>query len=312
LLPSPARVAITFATSVLDPAQTNAQIKFLSTNAQPARHLMFDWSNGKLLNEPPEDTYGKFMLSQLRLDTSLVIEQTEKLARTAVWRAMRKDDMANALAWVSKRASLDSAVEDGMPADRPMVTGVLREDPTLPYELRIAYSRHLLKMSLAMDDPSQTDIIPVITQQNRDLADIVYADLKAAVEGDQALPVYHMVARWIGQPPMGSDVSRWRPLLAMALLTRTNALLTGNASEMAKFLEQFLDAPEALQLEATVAQIIAASRRRGYDNADVARVIFLLAVTFVPAGGLQRLLGDVQLVNKLPEALRAVFPHLIP
>src|SRR5262249_18136925 len=82
LLPAPARVAITFATSVMDPAQTNAQIKFLTSDMRPARHLMFDWATGNLLNDPPEDTYSKFILSQLRLDTSLVIEQTEKLART--------------------------------------------------------------------------------------------------------------------------------------------------------------------------------------------------------------------------------------
>ena len=40
--------------------------------------------------------------------------------------------------------------------------------------------------------------------------------------------------------------------------------------------------------------------------------MFLLAVTYLPAGGLQRLLADAQLVAQFPEPLRAVFPHLVP
>ena len=76
---------------------------------------------------------------------------------------MRKDDMANALGWVSKRASLDSAVQEGLPADRKLVAGVLREDPTLPDNLRIAYSRHLITLALALDDSAETDVIPLIT-----------------------------------------------------------------------------------------------------------------------------------------------------
>src|SRR5258708_23500831 len=115
LLPQPARTGITFATSVSDPATTNSQIKFLTTDIRPPRHLIYDWATHKLLTEVPDDLYSKFIMSQLRLDISLVLEQTEKLARTAVWRAMPKDDMANALAWVSRRATIHGAVLAGPP-----------------------------------------------------------------------------------------------------------------------------------------------------------------------------------------------------
>ncbi|MEP7287291.1 MAG: hypothetical protein ABI947_16165 [Chloroflexota bacterium] len=311
LLPIPARVAITFATSVIDPAQTNSQIKFLASDMHPANHLMFDWAAGKLLNEPPDDVYAKFIMAQLRLDISLVVEQTDKLARTAVWRAMRKEDMANALAWASRRSSLDSLVLQNLPADRTTVAGVLREDPTLPDDLRIAYTRHLLNFSLALDDLAETDIIPTMANSNRELAENAYEQLRSAADGERAMAVYRLVSQWIANPPLGTDVSRWWPLLGIAALTENNRMLSKDHDTFIKFLTQFQDTPPELQMEPTIAQIIGISRKRAYDNPEVARHIFLLGVNYLPISGLQRLLGEALLVARLPEALRNAFPHLV-
>lgn len=312
LLPIPARIAMTFATSVIAPAQTNTQIKFLASDVRPARHIIFDWAANKLLTEAPEDVYTKFIMAQLRLDTSFVVQQTEALARTAVWRATRKDDMANALGWASRRASVDVALQNGQPVDRAMVAAILREDPTLPDDLRVVYSRHLLSMSLAMDDPTLTDIIPTMAVQNREVGDAVYEQLKTAAEGEQASQVYRLVERWITQAPAGTDVNRWRPLLGTVILRQTNELLQGQSAPLVQFMEQFLEAPPALQLEPIIAQVIGLTRKRGYDDPDIARAVFLLAVTYLPPGGLQRLMGEAPLVSQLPEALRAVFVHLVP
>jgi len=68
LLPAPIRGGITFASSVIDPARTNAQIKFLASDVRPARHLIFDWGAGKLLTDPPDDVYSQFIIAQFRLD----------------------------------------------------------------------------------------------------------------------------------------------------------------------------------------------------------------------------------------------------
>jgi hypothetical protein len=305
-------MAITFATSVSDPAQTNCQIKFMAMDIRPARHLIFDWATSKLASEAPEDIYSKFILSQLRLDTSLVIEHTSKLSRTAVWRATRHDDMANALAWASKRASLDGAVESGQPADLNLVAAVLREDPTLTDDLRVAYCRHLLAFSLALNDATQTDIVPTIASQNGEVADAVYAQLETAARSEQAMAVYHLVARWIAQPPLGVDTNRWLPLLGVAALAEANGLIPADPSKVVSFLEQFIDAPTALQLDAVVAQMIGVLRRRAYDNPDIAKAIFLLAVTYLPVAGLQRLFADPSLAGQLPAPVRAVFPHMVP
>jgi hypothetical protein len=163
LLPVPARVGITFATHVADPAASPAQVKFLSQSVTPAQHLVYDWGNGKLLT-CPEDL-ANHILAQLRLDPSLVVEQTEQLSRTAVWRAMHKENLGRALAWVSHRAAVDQTVRDGQPADRELVAGILRDDPTLPDDLRIVYARHLLAFALALNDLPAADVIPAIGVQ---------------------------------------------------------------------------------------------------------------------------------------------------
>src|SRR5215510_9041156 len=192
---------------------------------------------------------------------------------------MRKDDMANALAWASRRASLDSAVLDGQPADRAMVAGVLREDPTLPDDLRISYAHHLLRLTLALDDPSNTDIVPMMAATNRELAEKVFEQLRTAIEGEHPMAVYHLVESWITHPPAGADLSRWRPLLGMALLAQTNALVKGEPEPLIKFLEQFLNVPPTLELDTTLQQVIEISRKRGEDNPEIARIVFLLSAT---------------------------------
>ncbi len=313
LLPAPVRATITFATSVIDPGQTNSQIKFLaSPEARPGRHLIFDWGTGKLLNDAPTDSYSHFIMAQLRLDPALVIEQTQKLERTAIWRTLRKDDLANALGWAAKRASLDSAIINGQAADPVMVAGVLREDPTLPDDMRIAYARHLLAFALTLDEPGVADILMPLTSKFNTVADAIYNQLKQFAEGEHAQAVYKLIIRWVMSLPE-ADAERWRPLLTVAARTSANAVIAkGDTVKLRAFLESFLNAPPELQLELAMAHVIGVSRRPAYADEQVARSVFLLAATFLPIGGLQRLSNDGALVGKLPEAMRVLIPHLSP
>jgi hypothetical protein len=306
-LPAPVRMTITFSTHVGDPAQTKTQIKFMNSAVNIEKHAIFDWETGKLQNAPSEDPYTKFIISQLRLDSSLVIEETEKLARTAVWRSMRRETMANALKWASERAKLDRLVTQGMPADRGKVAGVLREDPTLPDELRISYAKHLVAMSLAINDSTNTDIIPTISVQYPDVANAVYDQMWNAASTDKAGDVYRLAEDWISQAPMGVDVSRWRPLLSMAAMAQVNALLAGPAEPLVEFLRQLNEAPPSLQLEGVVAQIIGLVRKRSYNSPEIAQMVLQLGITYLPLGGLQRLMADQQLLAQLPPTLRNAF-----
>jgi hypothetical protein len=310
LLPRPVRANITWATSVIDPAVTNAQIKFMSWDARPARHLIFDWAAGKLLNDAPEDHYASYIMSQLRLDTSLVIEQTAMLERTATWRMMRKDELSNALAWASRRATLDAAIDNGLPADSKMIAGVLREDPTLSDEMRARYAKHLLAVAVTLNEPERADILAPVTAKFRPVYEAVAEYLKeAAADKERAPAVYILLSRWI----LNSDdieAARWRPILSQALLTRARTVLeTGDPAQVAVFLESLLDEPAALALESTMAQIIGASRRAAYMSEAAARAVFLAGVVYLPAGGLQRLLTEPPFVARLPEPIRMALPQ---
>ena len=314
LLPRPVRAGITWASSVIDPARTNSQIKIMAWDARPARHLVFDWATGKLLTDAPTDTYANYMLSQLRLDTSLVLEQTAYLERTAIWRTMRKDDLSNALGWASRRASLDSAIMSGQAADPKMVAGVLREDPTLSDEMRIAYAKHMLALTLTLDEAERSDVLAPVAAKFRAVSDALFETLKEeASKPNRALAVYHLLTRWITQATDTFEPARWRPLLGLAALTRSQPVYAeGKPEKIAAFLDGFLDESPTLGLDSAIAQMIGAARKFGYQHESVTQSLFLLAVMHLPAGGLQRLLSDSALVAKLPEALRTAVANLEP
>ncbi|MBO9309386.1 MAG: hypothetical protein J7551_06345, partial [Chloroflexi bacterium] len=311
LLPAPVRAAVTFVTHSPDPLHLHAQIKFTpSLSAPPAQHVLFDWRTQTLMGNPPEDAYTKFIRAQLQLDISLVIQQTEKLGRTATWRAMRRETMASALAWASKRAALDELVLQRQPADRAMVAAVLREDPTLTDELRVAYCRHLLSLSLALGDYSHTEMIPALAAQSKQIADAVYEQLWVAASGERAMDVYQLVARWLADAPPGADLSRWRPLLAMAAGARANQLLSAPPQAFVAFLEQFITATDKVPMEQVATQLITLARRRATENAETARAVFLLAIYHLSLGNLQRLVAESTFQAQLPLDLRELLPYL--
>ncbi|NDJ87447.1 MAG: hypothetical protein GYB66_16340, partial [Chloroflexi bacterium] len=129
LLPAPARVILSLATNVIRPETSTAQVQFMAPGVMPARaDVVFDWATGAIT--PPQilrHDFAAFVVSQLRLDPMLAIEQTEYLARTATWRAIRRDDVSTALHWVSRRAKVDLAVGGGAAGARGAGDGGLRE-----------------------------------------------------------------------------------------------------------------------------------------------------------------------------------------
>jgi len=119
----------------------------------PRRNTVFDWER----RETPRRRARRFVQPlhgrPSPLDPSLVVEQTQELSRTTVWRALHKENLGRALAWVSRRAAIDRTVRDGHPADRAVVASILREDPTLSDDLRLVYARHLLALPWASTIP---------------------------------------------------------------------------------------------------------------------------------------------------------------
>lgn len=312
LLPPPVRTVITFVTHASDPALVRADIKFLTARAVPADHLVYDWASGELLSPAPANAYARYITAQLRLDPSLVVEQTEQLATTVVWRARHASDLGEALSWVARRAAIDQVVREGQPADRALVAEVLRDDPTLTDDLRRVYIRHLLAFALALGEPESADVVPTVCAARPALAEPVSQVLAEAVANGQAGTAYTMLERWLLRVPEAAR-QQWRPTLHQAARAYAHDLLaSGAVEEMIPFLDRLQKAPAALALAEVIPAIVQDSLGAARRNPRLAESVFLLAVRALPAGDFHRLLLDRQFTGQLPQAMQAAIAHLQP
>jgi hypothetical protein len=312
LLPVPARVGITFATNVTDAQMGQVQVKFLSQHALPAQHLVYDWGGGKLLTPAPDDSYSHYIIAQLRLDPSLVIEKTAQLSRTTVWRAMHHENLAHALAWVSRRAAIDQAVQNNQPADRDTVAAVLREDPTLSDDLRMAYARHLLSFSLVLNEPESADVIPAACVTSPAIAQAIADQLRIASDNGQAQIVYNLLERWLLRIPEASAL-QWHTLLhAAAKQVLKDLLAQGNGQGVVSFITRVQQANPALRLNEILPDLIRLSAGAARQHPKLAHIVFLAAVEALPPGDLYRILDDAAFRQQLPQDLQTALSYLEP
>jgi hypothetical protein len=311
MLPVPARTGITFTTHIHEATASPAQIKFLSGPAEAPNHLVYDWASGKLLTKPPEDSYSRYMVAQLRLDPSLVIEQTEKLSRTAVWRASHRENLGKALAWVSRRAAIDQAVIEGQPADLAIVGTILREDPTLSDDLRRVYVRHVLAFALVLDQAAATDMIPAVITGSVEIGDSVYEQLSHAIQNNQGWPVYSLLERWMLTNPDFATAPRWHTLIQQAAKRHLTELFKQDKlPEAVDFITYLKNASPALHLDRMIPELVAIALPQARTNPKLANALFLLGVESLSSGEFQNLLRDNQFIRQLPQQTVVALSHL--
>jgi hypothetical protein len=313
MLPLPARVILTFATNVVKPEHSAAQVKFMASDEAPPEHIIFNWENGTLFPAAHENhDYARFIVSQLRLDPSKVIEQTELLSRTAVWRAIRKENLSKALHWVSRRAKVDSAVKAGQPADRETVAGILREDPTLSDDLRVEYSQHLLKFTLALREWETADQIPAIAAGHRDVADAVFNQLRNTATREHPLETYDLVEHWLTEIPEARALP-WQQALYGSATVHIEALVEAkDIPTLTAFVYRLSNTEPILKLDQVAAKTILLIRNLAHQSDELAQATLILAASHLPAGDFQKLLGDVELVKRLSTAQKRAIALLQP
>lgn len=313
LLPPPARGIITFATHSTKADQSTAQIKFMGDTAAPPDHVVFDWGANTLTpaNLKRHD-YARFIVSQLRLDPEQAVEHTERLARTASWRAIRKDNLATALHWVSRRAKVDSAVQANQPADRETVADILRSDPTLTDDLRVVYSKHLVSFSLALHEWKTTDTIPAIAAGHRDVAEGVSLQLREMINQGHALEVYELIEHWLLDIPDSHSLP-WQNLLHLAAVTHIQKLIASkNAPELVKFLYRLCNVRPILQINKVAETIMGYVRPIAAAVSQLAQAVFIFGADHLEAGGFQDLIGEINFVKRLPVPLQQAIVFLQP
>ncbi|MCI0713938.1 MAG: hypothetical protein L0154_27525 [Chloroflexi bacterium] len=305
LLPPPARMRITFATNVLRVEDSLAEIKFLVNDETPADHTTFDWEKGTITPETFErHDYAKFILAQLRLDPIRVIEHASALSRTTAWRGMRNDNLEDALAWAAQRARIDSTVLSGQPADRDRVADILRQDPTLSNELRVAYAKHLLAMTLALKEWEPADILPGIAAANRDVAEALFAQLRDAINGKQQKEALDLVERWMRTVPEAPALP-WHQLWHLASwLELQKRLEAKDFQSSAEYIRGLADKEPIFKVEMVASQIILQTLKYAYQSSELAQALLILAATQVSIADFQQLANDERLARQFPPALQ--------
>jgi hypothetical protein len=307
LLPPSVRYAVTFATHSTRTPDIDVQIRFYSDEPAPRDTLVYNWKHGTLTGQQVEDDYSRFVMSQLRLDTSLVIERTRALTPMTGWRMRQGDRLGDALAYGSHRQKLDTALLNNQPVDKDEVAKVLREDPTLDDALRIAYGRHLLTFSLAMDDIQHADPIIDFISASPELESAAFQQMFDALNDKQAGTVYKLIARWMAGTRM-SDTERWVSLAHRAAVTHVDHLAANQSIDLLNaFLVYLIQAVPTLHIERIIGRLVEKMLPLTPQDAGLAENVFLLAVAHMDTQRFKRLLEMKPFIGQLqPQVTQAL------
>ncbi len=310
LLPPSARFGVTFATHTVEGTSVDTQIRFYAGEKLSRETLVYSWTRGKLGGKTVEDDYSRFIISQLRLDAELVIQQTRRLTAVARWRINRGDSLAQALAYASYRLKLDDALNTNQPVEAAEVSRVLAEDPTLTDDLKIAYTRHLLAFALALGDMSHADPIALMLRQQPDLELALQKQFNDAISEGKAGLVYDTCARWLANP-LGPVGMKWVELTHRAALAHTEALVKSrDIKALNSFMEGVQRAEPGVQINRVVPKLIETALPLTVLDGDLNTTVFLLAVNYLEGDLLRRILSSQRFAMQLPASFARLVPYL--
>ncbi|MCC6802467.1 MAG: hypothetical protein IT319_06260 [Anaerolineae bacterium] len=303
LLPPPARFGVTFATHTLPSTRVDAQIRFYSDDPPPPNTLVYQWGATRVEGTISEDEYARFIRSQLRLDTRLVIDQTTALTAVAAWRIKRGDTLAEALKYASYRLKLDTALTNTQPVEASEAAKVLAEDPTLPDTLRAAYVRHLLAFALVLDEIEHADKLAIVVRGQPDLESVILEQMNEALAAGKADRVYRTLARWLSNP-LGFNGMYWVELTQRAAIAYSEALARGNQVEtLNAFLKHVRRNSENVEIAPIIPHLIDIALPVAVRYQTLAENIFVLAAGSLPANRWQHFITLKPLLAQLPVSL---------
>ena len=310
LLPPPARFGVTYTTYSKHDTELDAQIRFYSDDKPPSETLVFNWQDASISGNKVEDAYSHFIISQLRLDADLVIQETQALTAVAAWRIRQGDTLAQSLAYASQRRAVDRSVRNNLPVEIDDVSEILAHDPTLDDESRRIYANHLLSLSLAMDDMQHADPVGHMLRRDPDLERMVQEQLQEAVTDGKTQLVYESLARWLGNP-MGPQGREWIQMAHRAALAYVDQQgKAGDTEAITAFLKQIPNAEPGVEIERIVPKLVEIALPLSLKQKDLAQATFLLAVRYLESNVIMRLLESSKYLAQLPSAMGRIIPYL--
>ncbi len=278
LLPVPIRHKATFTSNTNQPQATSTSIKFLAPSTAPGDGLVFDWQMAEVSQEVPWDSYTKFIISQLKLDESLVPEQVKKLSSPTLWEGAVGDTLY-ALERASRRTVLDTAIEQAVPIDKDLLIQALKWDASLTDELKAAYSQRLLMLLLALDEPKDAEILVRLSRNSTYIAGRLSQQLDHAAGGQHALEVFNLVRYWLKTLP--EEPLDWTEALGRAALTHCTELVDGDPADLESFLIQLVAIPVIPEIKRDILEIVKTCRPLASQRLAIAQYLFALAENYL-------------------------------
>jgi hypothetical protein len=309
LLPPPARPGVTFATHTLPPRRPDAAITFYPDGDTPDGAMVYRWGETAPTGAKASDDYARFIASQLRLDTSLVLEQTAALTPVAGWRIRRGDQLNEALHYAAMRLKIDNAVQTNQPVELNDAAEILSEDPTLTDELRLAYVNHLLKLALPLGEFSHLRTLGRIARGNKPLEEVLLKQIEEALTaGTHTGAIFRALLDWLNIGG-GFEGMLWAEQTQRAAKLNADALVkAGDTAGLATFLDEVATAPPTAEVGVVLPHLIEKSLPLAPKDAALAREVITLAAAAYPADKLLRLLTERDLVAQLPAAAGRLQP----
>jgi hypothetical protein len=306
LLPSSTRFGVTFATYLTDETaynQINSQIAFREGRI-PEGVAVYDWASGSVSGNVIVEDYSRFIVSQLRLDTTLAIEQAEALTPVAGWRYRSGETLAGALAYASKRSKYDRALENNMPVQVDEVARILAEDVTLNDRLKVMYAGHLLTMSLALDNTKHLDVLAPILMQTSSFSQQARQQLTDKLNnGKQGALIYEAMRRWFELEPELAK-TRWSAVLQQSALAASNEYIEREDTDALKTFLSQLQTSDAEQLKRVVPQLLQRLIPLLKHYPEFSTPLLLLAIQYLDTSALKRILSTSQFTRQLAPTIK--------
>jgi hypothetical protein len=310
LLPAPIRTGITYATHVDQSRASSASIRF-AERPTANNEIILDWETGKIGQAVDAGPYIRFVVSQLRLSIDMLLDNLERLAPTAEWR-LKTESRADALAWVARRAVMDTAIRDRQPVDWEEVADVLREDRTIDKELLRHYVHHVLGLAISLQEPEATSALLPFIRADEDLDEELSLSLTEAVEEGHTSGVFSVLAHWLTVEPDLSD--RWKRLFFGTVVNYLKVLVKAERfDEAANVLEQtyqILLASEALR--PGIPRLLKMSISLGHFSPALSQIVWRMAARHAAPSDFYQLLLDIDLIKHMPEPFERAVDFFLP
>lgn len=313
LLPPSVRFAVTFTTDSATHADVECQICFAREPVSSPEVVRFDWASGQTFGVPLRDEYARFVISQLRLDTSLVIERTAAMTPAAGWYMSQGHRLAEALAYGSYRLKVDDSLLSGQPVSHEDASTILRTDPTLSDSLRAAYARHLLQLALVMHAVTDADPVADLFVKFPELERDALIQLASACHKGEAPDVYRLVTRWLAKDVDLPSRLRWQQLAQRAALMGSRALADANdLSGLSSLISDLIATARVANLREVSRPLLETLVPFASKGSDLANDLFLMVADLMDADNARQFLSAPVMQGLLPQDVATFLNMLKP